>query len=232
MIKRKKNIFKHAITQQGIPLIQSSKSFIPEWFKKTDRLAPKSDKNVLPLNLTFKACSSFSDSFISGYMMPLAQDIAIKQTEFGPSITWGNNSINILSVRDKSANYLLPVPEGFSETHFAWTTNHLIKIPKGYSALLTHPLNRYDLPFITLSGIVDGDFSLSSGDIPVFFNKTFEGIIKAGTPILQIILFKSENWNSEFDNSIVDESYLNSIKSKNHAFGWYKENIWKKKTYE
>jgi len=106
MIKRKKNIFKHSVVQNGIPLIQSSKSFIPEWFKKTDRLAPNSDKNVLPLNLTFKACSSFSDSFISGYMMPLAQDIAIKQTELGPSITWGNNYINILSVRDKSANYL------------------------------------------------------------------------------------------------------------------------------
>src|SRR5215475_8103617 len=37
--------------------------------------------------------------------------------------------------------------------HNLWT----IEAPEGYAVLLTHPLNRVDLPFTTLTGIVDCD---------------------------------------------------------------------------
>lgn len=35
--------------------------------------------------------------------------------------------------------------------HNAWA----IEAPPGHSVLFTHPLNRYDLPLITLAGLVD-----------------------------------------------------------------------------
>jgi len=30
-------------------------------------------------------------------------------------------------------------------------------MPAGYSLLITHPFNRHDLPFVTLTGLVDAD---------------------------------------------------------------------------
>ena len=37
--------------------------------------------------------------------------------------------------------------------HNLWT----IEAPEGYSVLFTHPVNRFDLPFTTLTGMVDCD---------------------------------------------------------------------------
>ena len=73
---------------------------------------------------------------------------------------------------------------------------------------------------------------MQNGNIPVFFSKTFEGIIKAGTPIAQIIPFKTENWTSELDPLILEEGHKNSKRSTMAAYGWYKQHFWKKKKYD
>lgn len=226
----KKNILKHAPIDESMPDIVSAKNVLPDWYKNTHRFN-NSNTNKIPVDLTFKLCPSFSDSLMSGYIIPLPLDIAIEQTEHGPSITWGDASLKILDLRQKGLNNLLPVPEGYSNLHFTWLIQHYIKIPKNYSALITHPLNRFDLPFITLSGVVDGEFAMYNGNIPVFFSNSFEGIIPSGTPIAQIIPFKTENWDSEKDLNIIKEAKKNEITSKRKAFGWYKNNIWKKKIY-
>jgi hypothetical protein len=231
-MKNKKNILKHAVKDKSLPRITPSKTKVPDWFKnsyifESGRVTPKR----LPYSLKFKACSSFSDTFISGYMIPLSVDIAVEQSENGPIVSWNDPNTIFVALRNKEINKEIPTPEGFSDVHFVWNCPQVYKIPKGYSALVCHPLNRFDLPFLTLSGIVDGEVSLYGGNIPVFFNKNFEGIIEAGTPIAQIILFKTENWESEEDDSILEESEINERKSLNASFGWYKKNIWKQKKY-
>jgi hypothetical protein len=163
--------------------------------------------------------------------MPLAVDIAVEQTEGGPVVSWKSDIHEFVAIRDKEKNPGLPVPLGCSPLHYVWITKHLFRIPKGYSALFTHPLNRFDLPFVTLSGIVDGEIALHSGNFPVYFSSTFEGIIPAGTPIAQVILFKTEDWESEEDSSLILDAELTNKLSLNKAYGWYKQNVWKKKTY-
>jgi hypothetical protein len=232
-MKKNKNIFKHAPVDEVYPNIAPSKSFMPDWYKQKDRLGAGIKKmDTLPLPLTWKACSSFGDSFISGYIMPLAVDIAVKQTEGGPSITWTAKDSNIVECRGIDTDPKIPVPPGCSDIQFAWQTKHTFKIPKGYSAFATHPLNRFDLPFTTLSGIIDGEMVVYKGNVPFYVHLDFEGIIPAGTPILQIMLFKTENWNSELDTSILEEASKNERRTSNAAYGWYKKNIWKKKTYD
>lgn len=229
----KKKILKHAALDDSYPKVIPTKNTMPSWFKDTSRFANNENKiNELPGKHTFKMCSAFTDSFISGYIIPLPVDIAVKQSENGPIISWNDGSSIFIELRDTSVNQTLPTPKGYANMHFAWRIKHMIKIPKGYSALLTHPLNRYDLPFLTLSGIIDGEFVVPDGNIPVYFSDSFEGIIESGTPILQVLLFKTENWKSEEDKNIIEEGKLNAKKSGNVAFGWYKKNIWKKKTYE
>lgn len=231
----KKRILKHAVSDPSFPTIASSKSFVPSWYKDQPRF-PDNLKEIkkLPHPLTFKMCSAFGDSFISGYTIPLPVDIAVEKTENGPIISWSSQAdpSGFLSVRDKALSENLPTPTGFYDVHFVWLTKHCLKIPKGYSVLITHPFNRYELPFLTLTGIVDGEYTMPKGNVPVFFKEGFEGIIPAGTPIMQILPFKTENWTSEEDSLIIKEADINDKKSINLAYGWYKKNIWKRKMYE
>ena len=232
MFKRK-NILKHSSYTDAYPNIVPARNIIPDWYKKNQRF----ESGAIPKNAGekagFKLCKPFGESLMSGYILPLPMDIIVEQTEGGPSISWRNDGSPAVSLRDdKDINGRLPAPSGYSDLHFVWHTQNAIKLPSGYSALFTHPLNRYDLPFITLSGIVDGHFVMPRGQVPVFFNKTFEGLIPAGTPIMQIILFKTENWLSKVDKNILTQADTNSSKSVNKIFGWYQENAWKKKTYQ
>lgn len=230
----KKNIFKHAANYDDIG-IASARNFIPDWYKNGKRWGEvNSDKEIkrIPLTEGFKLCSPFLDVLSSGYIIPLTQDIAIEQTEGGPSISYNGEFGVPVAVRDSEINNTLPTPLGTSSTHFVWNTAVTFKIPKGYSALLTHPLNRFDLPFLTLSGIIDGEYAVPPGRIPVFFSSTFEGVIPMGTPIVQILLFKTENWSSKNDKTIIEEGLINNRRSMGTTYGWYKRTLWKKKSYE
>lgn len=226
----KTNILKHIATQDFFDKIKPAKSFVPEWYKKGERMSEDSSLNSLPIKHGFKLCSAFSDSFTTGYMVPLTVDIAVKQTSNGPVITWNDPQSDVLILRSSDTNNTIPTPMGCSDLHFVWKTKHIYEIPKGYSAIFTHPLNRFDLPFFTLTGVID-DFVMPVGHVPVFFSSTFEGIIPAGTPIAQIIPFKRENWDSKEDKSLRDKGNYNNFLSSRKAYGWYKQNIWKKKTY-
>ena len=49
-------------------------------------------------------------------------------------------------------------------------------------------------PLLTLSGVVDTDDFPLSVQFPFFIKKGFSGLIPAGTPIIQAIPFKRDNW--------------------------------------
>jgi hypothetical protein len=230
MFKNKK-IFLHSAINEAFLEIVPIKNNIPEWYKKTKRFAIGNTRpSFANDNPSFKLCQSFLDTFLTGYSIPLVSDIMVSQTEDGPKIEW-RSEVQILSKRDVGINELLPIPAGHSEEHFVWNLQHSIKIPKGYSLVLTHPLNRFDLPFTTLTGIIDGEFYLYGGNLPVFFNKNFEGIIKQGTPIAQVFFIKQENWENKKDSSILKYADINLLKSYLKIFGWYKDTIWQKKEY-
>ena len=78
-----------------------------------------------------------------------------------------------------------------------WSFDFSLKTPKGYSVLFCHPLNRFELPFQTFSGVVETDEYNQGTHFPFYIKKLNVGeiiIIKKGTPIVQIIPFKRENW--------------------------------------
>jgi hypothetical protein len=125
------------------------------------------------------------------------------------------------------------VPFEHCPVEFVWHTGVANTIPVGYSAIITHPLNRHDLPFTTLTGIVDGGIVLSGlGNIPFYIKKNFEGIIPAGTPIMQIIPFRQENWSSKIKKGLFEKGMLNNKESSSFIYGWYKKTFWTRKKYD
>lgn len=211
----------------------SSKSVIPQWYKNV--LNIREDKFKLPFKLTVKSCIPFLDSLSIGYMILTSQDIMVKQgNELNNfELSWNIDEKDLVSITTRNSKHQIPVPFGYREEEFIWKVPFNFKLPLGYSLLISHPANRYDLPFITTSGVVDCDTEmLTSGKLPFFMNKNFQGIIPAGTPIAQIIPFKRDNWSKEFDENLSLESKKLTFKIMKTATGFYKKNIWSKKTYK
>lgn len=213
---------KFSSTHPFLSVPKSAKSFIPDWYKKAEQ----------PGNLvTFKKCIPFLDAMMSGYIMELSQDIFIEQTPNGPFITWKTTPTPVES-RNKDASKGVPAPAGYDDTvNLAWASTYNFKTPIGYSVLVTHPFNRYDLPFVTLSGVVDADDVMHSGKIPFFIKENFEGIIPKGTPIAQLFPYKRESWGIEEDKTLNKLAEKSSWESSTVFSGWYKKNRWFKKEY-
>lgn len=205
----------------------------PKWFKDIPAFASGKveHKDRGGVNSTSKICMPFSDSFKMGYIQETWQDIKIEQSENHINYFYPN-SPQIISHREETH---LPnsVLDGYYPLEFTWNPQWLPKVPKGYSVLITHPLNRDDLPFKTLTGVIDADeyFSGKKSNLPFLIKKGFDGVIPVGTPIFQIIPFKREDWKSQ--NEAFDEAkQLNHRKIHSMFYGGYKKLIWKKKSFK
>ena len=212
-----------------IALPQPARHYIPEWYKKASMYAT-GKPTANPPNNTIKACMPFLESYSNGYIFELWQDIVVTQTPEGPMINW-NVGPEVVHFRDAVSGQGLPVPAGHHWQHFAWNSPLCIKTPPGYSFLLTHPFNRFDLPFTTLSGIADADEGIGNGNIPFFLKEGFEGVIPKGTPLYQILPYKRDDWKSKFSPKIVPVVARFKYESTRVLSGWYKRTLWKKKTW-
>jgi hypothetical protein len=228
------NITKNVAPELSPP-IPASKN-IPEWYSKSERFTTEDNKpkffNYSP-SPGLKLCVPFLDALISGYFIVLNQDIQVTaNSDLDSSLNWLVQPDPIM-VRDFKLGEKIPRPVGHTLEHYAWIGQFGIELPKNYSVLLTHPLNRHDLPFTTLSGIMDSDKSLSPGNIPFFLKANWSGIIAAGTPIAQLIPFKRDNWTSEIGSTeLIKKANQQSYDSRAVHQGYYKKTFWTRKSYE
>lgn len=184
---------------------KSASSELPDWYKKLPRYVNNSDKPIKSLGRKdLKTCVPFRDAMITGYLILLPADIEVKISATGDVDVFHNPQLtfNVVEKRGilspENQGYGMPNPLGTTPVMFAWSALYGIGTNKKYSTLVTHPLNRHDLPFVTTSGIIDSGYNNKAGNIPFFFKEGFEGIIPKGTPIAQVIPFKRENWKSYF----------------------------------
>lgn len=238
----RKKILKFATEESGMPKIIPSKTNIPQWYKDTEGYNYGNiEFNGDYVKKNLKHCMPFFDSLTSGYTVELWCDVYFEAQPDGTHyIKWGrggyvdskNNLIPPIDFRNNKTNDRLPVPPGCEPSHYIWQFPYFLKTPPGYSLLMTHPINRFDLPFITLTGIVDADSTVPTGNLPFFIKAGFSGIVPKGTPILQIIPFKRESWTAERDDEIIKEGNRNKFKTNSVFFGYYKKTLWHKKNYE
>lgn len=205
--------------------------FLPEWYKKT----PTNHNNDFRfingnVNFTYKKCIPFLDSLSFGYLILLNADIYIDPRSDSPHyIQWKINE-EIISTHNNLQIDGIEIDDSFKKNALKWNNPWQIETPKGYSCLITHPLNRLDLPFYTLSGVVDTDKHPIEINFPFFMKSDFYGIIERGTPIAQIIPFKREDWKmkmteKEENLDATRNIYLSKIKDA------YKKIAWTRKSY-
>lgn len=230
---RKKPVLQYESAIKVYPnIITPAKNHVPEWYKKI--LKWKNNKIFeigKGFNHSVKHCMPFLDSFTTGYMIVLPNDLYVKNNNGLPFITW-NAAEFPPKTRDVVADLNL-IPTGHYPIEFTWHPGVATTIPLGFSMIITHPINRYDLPFTTLTGVVDGGFAMCpSGSIPFYIKEGFEGIIPQGTPIAQLIPFRQENWSSKKTKGLVFLSNQDKTKSDSLIYGWYKKTFWTRKKYD
>jgi hypothetical protein len=216
----------------------ASKKHVPEWFSSSSRLweddfGNSADHPFGGKVLSFKACPALMDAFVMGYMLKTPCSIYIYKDYNQLKCKTDLGFEDFCGVRPKMQNF--PVPQGYEEDHFHWYPNWMPSLPKGYSALYVNPLNRFDLPFLTVSGVIDNDDMDTPGLMPFFIKKGFEGVIPAGTIYAQIIPFKREDWEIEkvvhTQEAITERHQGQANKFRVPEGGAYKKTVWKRKSF-
>lgn len=212
---------------------------VPEWYKKLNKYVFPDvkftrfpDKGAGPndTNLTSKACKPMLDTFTTGYLITLPTDVAVVDTDIYEARMWWDSNTNMIESHAERQIHGLDIPDEYEPGPYKWNLHWSIKVPRGYSLLYTHPLNRPDLPFHTFSGIVDSDTYSLPVNLPFFLRKDFVGVIEKGTPIAQVIPIKRENWNHK---KLTHDNYnsLEGERLKLYLGGAYKKLFWKPKRY-
>jgi hypothetical protein len=208
-----------------------SSAVIPNWYKNIRPFTTGKKFSLLSPNLTIKKCVPVLDAMSAGYMVCLQNDIVVEKNENDETVfNWrsGGSLVEMHSTAQIAEDF---VPSNYYPIPFKFMQMFGIKVPRGYSLWITHPVNRNDLPFLTLTGFVDADTYHEPINFPFFIQKDFVGIIKHGTPIAQIIPIKRDKWQMEekkYTKKVVTESYR---KYWTWAYESYKKLNWSKKSY-
>ena len=136
---------------------------------------------------TVKRCPPFVDAMTCGFLIPLVCDVKIANGE----LTWDNelppggavdflrSPIGVHDPGQVTGTPLFDAERFLIKFHNLWT----IEAPEGYSLLFTHPVNRFDLPFTTLTGLVECDTYHDAWiHFPARWNEpNFNGVLPKGT---------------------------------------------------
>jgi hypothetical protein len=240
---KKKAIFvsQHILCGNGNINPKPSIKHLPDWYKNFSKYGKKDGttgslkdvKNNIAFP-TFKSCVPMFDAMTAGYMYDTPCDLEVIWQNGVPLIKTEPGWEDFIGFRGKTEGF--PLSSEYAEEHFNWMPPWAIKLPEGYSGIYLTPINRLDLPFYSFEGIIDNDKVVMTGQYPFIIKKSFVGIIPKGTPFLQVIPFKREDWESEVNilkplELAVDRNRT-PFKYRKARANYYRKNEWQRKNYE
>jgi len=162
---------------------------LPDWLRTMPSTA-FSDTHGQDVR-TVKQSPPFIDAMSLGFVMPLPCDVHVIDGVL--SWDWDYPALSVESHPRSPLSFHIPAqatgtpffnPDvAVVKFNSFWT----IELEPGFSLFATHPINRTDLPFRTLTGLIDSD---RFTDVGVLFpaqwvDPGFEGVLPRGTPVAQ-----------------------------------------------
>ena len=223
---------------ESFPSPVPSSTLVPDWWKNGNTYT---NKNATPKNgsvyATVKKCQAIFDSMTAGYYLLCPVDIYIDATKEKLDIQVPKEYIgryhHIISSHSQEQLQGYPRPNGYHKDLIRIHPHWLTKSEKGYSALFIQPMHT-KLDLQAIPGIIDIDSFISDGYLSFWVPQNFQGIIKQGTPIIQVIPIKREDCESSiYDDPNSDELIeKQNFKAKSTFINGYKKKFWNKKTYK
>jgi len=173
-----------------------ARAALPDWLRT---MAPRAASPLHGREIrTVKQCPPFVDAMAQGFMVLLPCDLRVQRGRFSwdwplPPLTVAQHPASPLSFHAAAQLRGLPGHDGRSAAikfNSFWT----IQTEPGWSLFAMHPANREDLPFRTLSGLVDSDRFVDAGiNFPALWRDSgFDGVLPRGTPVAQCLLLPRE----------------------------------------
>ena len=165
---------------------------LPDWLRTMPANAA-SDMHGGGSIRTVKQCPPFVDAMMHGFVMTLPCDVQVQ----GGRLSWDWNLPRPATATHPRAPMSFHAAAQVSGTPFMrpgqlvvkfnsfWT----IRLEPGWSLFVTHPVNRDDLPFRLLTGLVDADAFHQVGILfpAVWLDPGFEGTLPRGMPVAHCI---------------------------------------------
>ena len=162
---------------------------LPAWLRAMPRLAG-SGMHPEPVR-TVKQCPPFVDAMAHGFVIPLPCDVVVR----GGTLSWDWEVPALACAHHPRAPVSFHAPAQVAGTPFHVADQVVVKfncfwtvtLEPGWSLFATHPVNRFDLPFRLLSGVVASDRFDAVGLLfpGVWLDPGFEGTLSRGTPVAQ-----------------------------------------------
>ena len=186
----------------------------PNYFGKKGETAKKHTGG------TVKRCPAIVDLITEGFIIPMWADFLIQRDM--ETFEWDNKNFQYgieFHSKEQIKGWNLKktdFPEGIKFIN-PWR----IYTPKGYSVMFITPTYQFEKRFTVLPGIVETD-SYHHVNFPSIWHTTKDAIINRGTPFIQVIPFKRDDWDyktsqmneKDLDNDAREKTEL-STKFKN-----------------
>ena len=174
---------------EHLPRPVPARGGLPDWLRAMPAKA-HSDIHGREIR-TVKQCPPFVDAMAYGVLILLPCDVIVERGAF----SWNWDVPEPATSGHPRAPLSFHVPAQFAEAPFAregqaalkfnsfWT----IELEPGWSLFATHPVNRDELPFRLISGLVDADRFYDGGiNFPALWTQPdFSGVLPKGTPVAQ-----------------------------------------------
>src|SRR5436305_10104280 len=193
-----------------LPLPMLAAAGLPGWVKE---MPAQAFNAVLSRDHdTVKRCPPFVDAMTSGFLIPLICDVRVEDGEFtwdealppGRSVGFARSPMGVHDPGQVAGTPLFDPDRFLIKFHNLWT----IEAPEGYALLFTHLMNRFDLPFTTLSGLVDCDRYCDAWiHFPAHWHDmNFSGVLPKGTPVAQCVPVKRDSWVAQTASFTPDDT--------------------------
>jgi hypothetical protein len=222
------------------PYPEPALKMIPDWYKK--QTSAGSDEDTLSRGFTsstIKRCMPFFDLMTSGYMLLMPCDVYIdasnpEQLKHTAPEAIKDVTENLFSSHNREQYAELPYDRQYYHKDLL-RINPLwgVSTPAGYSTIFVNPMYQDPGPLEAIGAMVDTDEYISRGHLSFFVKSGFVGVVKQGTPLVQIFPFKREPWqmeriNAEQSEKATDRQFL---KLRSTFINGYKNKMRSKKEY-
>jgi hypothetical protein len=172
-----------------LPRPVPARAALPDWLRQ---MAPRAESALhgRPIR-TLKQCPPFVDAMSHGFMLLLPCDIEVRAGRFHwdwplPPLALADHPRAPLSFHVPEQLAGSPLARG-AQSALKFNGFWTIELDPGWSLMAGHPVNREDLPFRLVSGLVDADRFTDIGiNFPAVWTRPdFEGTLPRGTPIAQ-----------------------------------------------
>ena len=205
---------------------------IPDWYKDTPEYVSDQGKKIADNGSTphtIKKCMPVLDAITAGYILYTQVDVQVTQVDGLPYFHWAaQDAISFHPIEQAPLH-----PSRKDASYPKWNNPYAIKTPPGYSTLFVPPMHNPNGIFTVLEGIVDTDSYKAPVNFPFVLNNVkWEGIIGAGTPMVQVIPIKRDSWEHKIglDKERQEQSMI-TAKLKTLFFNSYKRQFWARKEY-